>query len=96
MERRQFIKGSAIVGATVASTSLIVSQSGMFENKTNRKVFQILDTDRVNVGTLPVLRAFAGDHLDHVSPYVLFDEFGPVYTPAGSAPLRVDAHPHAG
>ena len=96
MERRQFIKGSAIVGATVASSSLIVSQSGMFETKTNRKVFQILDTDRVNVGTLPVLRAFAGDHLDHVSPYVLFDEFGPVYTSPGAAPLRVDAHPHAG
>ncbi|MEO1263924.1 MAG: pirin-like C-terminal cupin domain-containing protein [Bacteroidota bacterium] len=96
MERRQFIKGSAIVGATVASSSLIVSQSGMFETKTNRKVFQILDTDRVNVGTLPVLRAFAGDHLDHVSPYVLFDEFGPVYTAPGAAPLRVDAHPHAG
>ncbi len=96
MERRQFIKGSAIVGATVASSSLIVSQSGIFETKTNRKVFQILDADRTKVGTLPILRAFAGDHLDHVSPYVLFDEFGPVYTKPGDAPLRVDAHPHAG
>ena len=96
MERRQFIKGSAIVGATVASSSIIVSQSGLFETKTNRKVFQILNADRTMVGTLPVLRTFAGDHLDHVSPYVFFDEFGPVYTPAGAQPLRVDAHPHAG
>ena len=96
MERRKFIKGSAIVGATIATTTLVVSQSGIMETKTNRKVFQILNTDRVNVGTLPVLRAFAGDHLDHVSPYVLFDEFGPVYTAPGDDPLRVDAHPHAG
>lgn len=96
MERRKFIKGSAIVGATIATSSLVVSQSGIMANKTNRKVFQILNTDRVNVGTLPVLRAFAGDHLDHVSPFVLFDEFGPVYTAPGDDPLRVDAHPHAG
>ena len=96
MERRKFIKGSAIVGATIASSSIIVSQSGMLETKTNRKVFQILNADRTKVGTLPILRAFAGDHLDHVSPYVLFDEFGPVYTKPGDAPLRVDAHPHAG
>ncbi len=96
MKRRKFIKGSAIVGATIASNSLIGCNSGMYENKTNRKVFRILNADRTKVGTLPILRAFAGDHLDHVSPYVLFDEFGPVDLAAGSDPLRVDAHPHAG
>ena len=42
------------------------------------------------------MRAFAGNHLDHVSPYVLFDEFGPINLNAGADPLRVDAHPHAG
>lgn len=55
-----------------------------------------MNADKTTVGTLPILRAFAGDHLDHVSPYVLFDEFGPVDLTAGNAPLRVDAHPHAG
>lgn len=96
MKRRKFIKGSAIVGATIASNSLIGCNSGMYESKTYRKVFKILNADRTQVGTLPILRAFAGDHLDHVSPYVLFDEFGPVDLAAGSDPLRVDAHPHAG
>jgi redox-sensitive bicupin YhaK (pirin superfamily) len=96
MERRKFIKGSAILGATVASPMLIKEMSGMFENKTARKVHRILNADRTTVGTLPILRAFAGNHRDYVSPYVLFDEFGPVDMSPGNAPLRVDAHPHAG
>lgn len=96
MQRRQFIKGSAIVGATVVTSGFVVSQSGLLARKTSRKVQQILNADRTMVGTLPILRAFAGDHLDLVSPFVLFDEFGPVDVAAGSAPLRVDAHPHAG
>ncbi len=62
----------------------------------SRKIHRILNAHKVKVGTLPVLRAFAGNHLDHVSPYVLFDEFGPERMEAGSAPLRVNAHPHAG
>lgn len=95
MKRREFIKGSAIIGVTIATPSL-VSCTGMFYTKTYRKVFKILNADRAMVGTLPILRAFAGDHLDHVSPYVMFDEFGPVDLRAGSDPLRVDAHPHAG
>ena len=96
MERREFIKGSAILGMTVAGSSLVAVNSGMYHSVSQRKIFRILDADRVNVGTLPVMRAFAGNHLDYVSPYVLFDEFGPVNVKAGADPLRVDAHPHAG
>lgn len=96
MKRRKFIKGSAIVGATVATPLLINQVSGMFENKTSRKVHNILNASRTMVGTLPILRAFAGDQLDYVSPFVLFDEFGPVSLSPGNDPLRVDAHPHAG
>jgi len=96
MDRREFIKGSAIVGVTLATPLLVKGGSGMFDIKSNRKVFRILNAKRAKVGTLPILRAFAGNHLDHVSPYVLFDEFGPVDLSAGSKPLRVDAHPHAG
>lgn len=96
MKRRQFIKGSAITGFSVAVPSLLLGQSGMYANKTNRKVYRILEADKVNVGTLPVMRAFAGNHLDHVSPFVLFDEFGPVDVIPGQDALRVDAHPHAG
>ncbi|MEM7372768.1 MAG: pirin-like C-terminal cupin domain-containing protein [Bacteroidota bacterium] len=96
MKRRAFIKGSAILGMSLASPSLLLGRSGMYESTSTRKVLQILNADRTKVGTLPILRAFAGDHLDYVSPYVLFDEFGPVSLQPGAAPLRVDAHPHAG
>ena len=96
MKRREFLKGSAIIGLTIANSNLLVCHSGMYHDKTKRKIYRILDSDRVNVGTLPVMRAFAGDQNDYVSPYVLFDEFGPVAINAGSDPLRVDAHPHAG
>ena len=96
MKRRKFIKGSAILGASIASPLLLQCESGLVEQKGSRKVFRILNADRTTVGTLPILRAFAGDHLDHVSPYVLFDEFGPVDLNPGNDPLRVDAHPHAG
>jgi redox-sensitive bicupin YhaK (pirin superfamily) len=68
----------------------------MYSGKNNRKVYRILNADSTMVGTLPVLRAFAGDHLDHVSPFVLFDEFGPVQIKPGSDALKVGAHPHAG
>jgi len=96
MKRRKFVKGSAIIGASIASPFLVKGLSGMIGNVNNRKVFKILNADRTKVGTLPILRAFAGDHLDHVSPFVLLDEFGPVDVQAGDDPLRVDAHPHAG
>jgi len=96
MKRRQFIKGSAIVGVTIASPVLLSARSGMFGVESYRKVFKILNTQKTKVGTLPILRAFAGDHVDRVSPFVLFDEFGPVNLTPGNDPLRVDAHPHAG
>src|SRR5687768_16082116 len=96
MTRRKFIKGSAIIGATVAVPELLKATSGLFETGTGRKVYRVLDTDKTMVGTLPVLRAFAGDHNDYVSPYVFFDEFGPVSVNPKDKPLRVDAHPHAG
>jgi len=96
MMRRKFVKGSAILGTSIAANTTIKGLSGLIADKSSRKVYQILDAHKVNVGTLPVLRAFAGDRLDFVSPFVLFDEFGPVCVQAGDDPLRVDAHPHAG
>ena len=96
MKRREFIKGSAIIGVSLAAPNFLFGQSGMYSAKGNRKIYRILESDKVNVGTLPVMRAFAGNHLDYVSPFVLFDEFGPVNVKPGSDALRVDAHPHAG
>lgn len=96
MSRKKFIKGSAIIGASIAAPSFIFGQSGMYSDRRNRKIYRILDAHRVSVGTLPVMRAFAGNHVDYVSPFVMFDEFGPVDIVPGMDALRVDAHPHAG
>ena len=96
MKRRKFIKDSAIIGLTAASTPILAANSGMYHADAKRKIYRILSASKVNVGTLPVLRAFAGSQLDYVSPFVLFDEFGPVKIDAGTDALRVGAHPHAG
>ncbi len=96
MKRREFIRGSAIAGMSLSVPLFLRSASGMFESPAGRKVLKVLNTEKTLVGTLPILRAFAGDNQDYVSPYVLFDEFGPVQMAAKSKPLRVDAHPHAG
>ncbi len=96
MKRRTFIKGSAIVGLSASVPLLLKGDSGLFETPTGRKVYRILNADKTLVGTLPVLRVFAGDHDDYISPYVFFDEFGPVTVKANDKPLRVNAHPHAG
>ena len=74
MHRREFIKGSAIIGAAVAIPSILKATSGMVAEK-GRKVHRVISANKTMVGTLPVLRAFAGDHNDYVSPYVFFDEF---------------------
>ena len=96
MKRREFIKGSAIIGASVVVPEFLKAASGMMESEKGRKVYSILTANKTMVGTLPVLRAFAGDNNDYVSPYVFFDEFGPVHVNPKDKPLRVEAHPHAG
>lgn len=96
MKRRNFVKGSAIIGASIASNNILQANSGLLASKNERSIHRVLNADRTKVGTLPILRAFAGNHLDHVSPFVLLDEFGPVTMEPEIDPLRVDAHPHAG
>jgi hypothetical protein len=96
MDRRNFFKGSAIIGASIVIPDILNKASGMFATNNGRKVHNVITADRTMVGTLPVLRAFAGDHNDYVSPYVFFDEFGPVKVNPKDEPLRVEAHPHAG
>jgi redox-sensitive bicupin YhaK (pirin superfamily) len=96
MDRRRFFRGSAIIGASLVVPDLLNKASGMLASEKSRKVHNVIKADRTMVGTLPVLRAFAGDHNDYVSPYVFFDEFGPVKVNPKDEPLRVEAHPHAG
>jgi redox-sensitive bicupin YhaK (pirin superfamily) len=94
MQRREFIKGSAILGA-VSVISPLVNASGLLGSPTERKVFQVINTSRLAFSGITGLRAFAGDYTDYVSPFVVFDEFGPMDL-APKQPLRIAAHPHAG
>ncbi len=96
MLRRKFIKGSAIIGASVVAPLILKDESGVYASTTERKIRTLLTASKTMVGTLPVLRAFAGDNTDYVSPYVFFDEFGPVNLQPKATPLKVGAHPHAG
>ena len=96
MDRRAFIKGSAIVGAISITPKIIRANSGLFLTQVERKVKKVLKAKKSLVGTLPIMRAFAGNLEDYVSPFVLLDEFGPVTMQPGDDPLRVNAHPHAG
>jgi redox-sensitive bicupin YhaK (pirin superfamily) len=96
MQRKEFIKGSAIIGASLAMPGILKAASGIIGDDKGRKVYQVITANKTMVGTLPVLRAFAGDNNDYVSPYVFFDEFGPVEVNPKAEPLRVEAHPHAG
>lgn len=78
MIRRKFIKESAIIGAISSLPGMATIYSGMYAETGYRTVHKILSAGATRVGTLPIMRAFAGDETDYVSPFVLFDEFGPV------------------
>ena len=96
MLRRQFVKGSAIVGAAAVAPSWLRAASGMWSAGQERKVAQVLECKRTMVQNVPVLRGFAGDHTDLVSPFVMLDEFGPLQIDPGTLGMDIKAHPHAG
>ena len=96
MLRRQFVKGSAIVGAAAVTPTWVTATSGFFAAATERRVAQVLDCKRTMVQNVPVLRGFAGDHNDLVSPFVMLDEFGPLQIDPGTLGMDIKAHPHAG
>jgi redox-sensitive bicupin YhaK (pirin superfamily) len=68
----------------------------MWADSSERKVAQVLDCKRTMVQNVPVLRGFAGDHTDLVSPFVMLDEFGPLQIDPGALGVDIKAHPHAG
>ena len=74
----------------------MTATSGFFAAATERRVAQVLDCKRTMVQNVPVLRGFAGDHTDLVSPFVMLDEFGPLQIDPGTLGMDIKAHPHAG
>ncbi len=96
MNRRQFVKDSAIVGASIVTPNLLTFSSGLAESHSKRKVAKVLTARKSMVQEVSVLRAFAGDKTDFVSPFVLLDEFGPIEIKPNSSGFKIEAHPHAG
>lgn len=96
MKRREFIRGSAIVGMSAVLPHFVTATSGMFASPTERRIASILNARRTMVQNVPVLRSFGGGDLDLVSPFVMLDEFGPLEIAPGSLGMDIKAHPHAG
>ncbi len=96
MRRIQFLRNSAIAGASLAVPRFTFSSSGMYSVTGERRVSQVMNSKRTMVQNVPVLRAFGGGENDLVSPFVMLDEFGPFQVKPGDVGMDIKAHPHAG
>jgi redox-sensitive bicupin YhaK (pirin superfamily) len=96
VKRTEFIRHSAIIGASLALPRTVYARSGMFAVSGERRVSQVLNSKRTMVQNVPVLRAFGGGEHDLVSPFVMLDEFGPFQVNPGDIGMDIKAHPHAG
>ena len=96
MLRREFLQGSAIVGASLVLPRILRASSGMWAEGGERKIAKVLTARSTMVQNTPVIRSFAGNHTDLVSPWVMLDEFGPMRVEPGTLGMDIQAHPHAG
>jgi redox-sensitive bicupin YhaK (pirin superfamily) len=96
MLRREFLQGSAIVGASLVLPRILRASSGMWTEGGERKISKVLTARSTMVQNTPVIRSFAGNHTDLVSPWVMLDEFGPMRVEPGTLGMDIQAHPHAG
>ena len=74
MLRREFLQGSAIVGASLVLPRILRASSGMWSER-RITIARVLGKSTM-VQNTPVIRSF-GNHTDLVSPWVMLDEFGP-------------------
>lgn len=63
--------------------------------RSERTVYKIINPSEANMGRMTLKKVIEGNYQNYVSPFFVFDEFGPMELSKG-APFRVDAHPHAG
>ena len=96
MLRREFLQGSAIVGASIVLPRILRASSGMWAEGGERTIARVLTAKSTMVQNTPVIRSFAGNHTDLVSPWVMLDEFGPMRIEPGTLGMDIKAHPHAG
>ncbi len=79
----------------ITSISAAKLMSATTSSESQRSVYKIVNPKNSNLGRLDLKNIIQGEYQNYVSPFYLFDEFGPMELPKG-APFRVDAHPHAG
>ncbi|OMP76573.1 MULTISPECIES: pirin family protein [unclassified Chitinophaga] len=65
------------------------------QKKVPRSLYKVIKSSGSNMGKMTLKNVIQGNDQNHVSPFFLIDEFGPMQLPKG-AQFRVDAHPHAG
>jgi redox-sensitive bicupin YhaK (pirin superfamily) len=67
------------------------------DSKKLRSIIQKISGQRTTEGGgLPILRPFPTRILDHVDPFLLFDEAGPVMPKATDGDVDMNDHPHRG
>lgn len=95
MNRKNFIKKIAIMTTVISIGNLLSSLAISEKQKKARSIFKVISPSAGDLGKLQLKNIVQGSYQNYVSPFFLFDEFGPMQLPKG-APFRVDAHPHAG
>ena len=93
MLRREFLQGSAIVGASLVLPRILRASSGMWSEGGERTIARVLTAKSTMVQNTPVIRSFFGNHTDLVSPWVMLDEFGPMKIEPGTLGMDNKATP---
>lgn len=94
MQRRRFIKKSIIMATSILAADMLHAACTI-NGKSGRSVYRIVNPNSTSMGALTIKSIFQGDYQNYVSPFFVFDEFGPIKLNPGT-PFRVEAHPHAG
>ena len=64
MLRREFLQGSAIVGASLVLPRILRASSGMWAEGGERTIARVLTAKSTMVQNTPVIRSFACNHND--------------------------------
>jgi redox-sensitive bicupin YhaK (pirin superfamily) len=95
MNRKKFIKTLTTMATVITGGSLLTTMASLSNQQKKRTIHKVISPTSDNLGKLPLKNIIQGNYQNYVSPFFLFDEFGPMQLPKG-APFRIDAHPHAG
>lgn len=92
MNRKDFLKYVSMMTTGILAAELANASEG---KNSGRSVYKIINSSNASMGGMHLKSVLQGNYQNYVSPFFIFDEFGPIQLPKG-VPFRVDAHPHAG